>query len=125
MRALTVDSALEAGGWDPRCATVLEVRTGADIGLALIDPNGDGSQLYLDTYTRAAEGDWVASFSGSAGDEGEWWTVTAVACWGHAEPGQAVEVEYLGDRVQVRANAAGWWLFGAPPADDDTVPRRT
>ncbi len=125
MEVLDGRSAINAGGWDLRCAVTLAVATAGDVGAALIDTNGDRAAIDLDEYERDAEGNWQGGASGSAGDHGVSWSSKMVAIWGHVAPGELVEVEYLGGRYSPIASDAGWWLFVAPSAEDsDSVPRR-
>lgn len=67
MDDLDPSTALEQGGWDPRYAVVLDVATVGDHAAALVDTNGDGADVNVDVYRRAADGGWeeVASGNGS------------------------------------------------------------
>lgn len=122
MKHLDEESAILAGGWDPRYATVLVLATHGDIAAALIDTNSDGADIDLDAYTRGLDGEWVATgSSGGPGEFGSSWSSDMVARYGRAEPGATVSLDYLGTTHEITANEHGWWLFIAPPQDDDTL----
>lgn len=117
--------AVQAGGWDPRYAVALAVASRNDIGAALIDTNGDGSDIDLDQYERDADGHWHEVGSGSAGMAGSSSSQRIAAAWGQADPAATIEIEYLGHRDSVVASGAGWWLFLAPAMNDSRfLPRQ-
>jgi hypothetical protein len=122
VKPLDQKSAVLAGGWDPRYAVALVVVTRGDIAAALIDPNGDGADIDLDEYTLGPDGEWVAGNSGgSAGDSGSSWSPAMVTKYGRTTPGAIVQLGYRGERHQVTANNAGWWLFITPAEDDSSL----
>ena len=113
--------AIQAGGWDARYAVALAVAAEGEIAAALIDTNGDGTEIILDEYRRDSDGGWVAgNAGGGAGESGSSWSRDLVAAYGRARPGSTVRVDYFGEH-EVVANAAGWWLFIAASQDEDTM----
>jgi hypothetical protein len=125
VKTLDAQSAIKAGGWDPRYAVTLAVVAHGDIAAALIDTNGDEADIDLDEYERNADGDWQETTSGNADDHGPSWSRRMVAIWGRAAPGHTVEIDYLGHDHATVASDRGWWLFIAPSTDDfNAVPRR-
>ena len=123
MRELDEASAITLGGWDKRFATVLGVATRGDVAAAIVDTNSDGADVDLDLYTREPGGEWVPGSSGNDGVGGAGWNHEVVTASGWAQPDEIVHVEYLGQRHAVTTAASGCWLFVAPTADPDELPR--
>jgi hypothetical protein len=67
MTDFDAQTVIEAGGWNPRYARVIDVQVDGDAAAALIDANGDGADLNVDVYLRGGDGQWaeVASGNGS------------------------------------------------------------
>lgn len=125
MKHLDAQSAIKAGGWDPRFAVTLAAAARDDIAAALIDTNGDEADIDLDEYERDADGNWQEVGSGSADDQGVSWSSRMVAIWGRTTPDRIVEIDYLDQRHSTVARESGWWLFIAPSKPDvDVLPRR-
>jgi len=123
VQELGEDFAIREGGWDPRCAKVLAIVQRGDIAAVLMDPNGDGADISLDQYSRGPDGQWLAGNSGGgAGDEGLCWSQSMVAAYGRADPGQVVHLDYVDEPHTVTANGEGWWVFIAPPVDEESMP---
>jgi hypothetical protein len=60
------DAAINIGGWDPRCARVLDVQVEGDVAAALVDANGDGADINIDIYVRSSDGEWNEVASGNS-----------------------------------------------------------
>lgn len=60
------EAAIIAGGWHPVYARVIDLQTDGDVAAALVDANGDGTDLNVGIYALEA-GQWaeVASGNGS------------------------------------------------------------
>ncbi len=128
MHELTPLSAIDAGGWDTRYAVTLAVAVEGQLAAALIDTNGDGADIDLDEYERAASGDWQGGGSGSAGDSGASWSPRMVATWGRGSPHEEIAIRYRDGHRTVTATARGWRLCIMPTEDEDSYPvqvRRT
>ena len=107
------------GGWDGRSAKVVRVFVDGDIALALVDSNGDGSQVMLEPWEH--EGNrWVStgfSTSFSADDAGRIGGIVFAA--GEARPRAIVRVAF-GDAIhEVLADDEGLW--GWVGRDDSLV----
>ena len=124
MKDLTFESAISAGGWDPRYAVTLAISTDGNLAGALVDTNGDGADIDLDEYERDADGDWQGAASGSAGDEGASWSPRMVAAWGRGLPHEEIEVGYVTTRRMITATNTGWWLCVMPTQDEHSSPQR-
>ncbi|KQY50958.1 MULTISPECIES: hypothetical protein [unclassified Nocardioides] len=125
MMELNAESAIKAGGWDPRYAVTLAAAVQDDIAAALVDTNGDEADIDLDEYVRGPDGEWQEAGSGSADDQGTHWSWRMVSIWGRTAPGRTVEIEYLGVSHSTVALETGWWLFIAPSTDDyEALPQR-
>lgn len=61
--------------------------------------------------------------SGNDGVGGTGWNYEVVTPSGWAEPGESVLVEYMDQRYPLTTAASGCWLFVAPTADPDELPR--
>lgn len=123
MKPLTEDSAIRAGGWDPRYAVVLAVTTHDDVAAALVDPNGEGADIDLDEYLWSPDDGWICVASHGGGESGLTWSPSMVTAFGRISPGGLVHLEYLGARRNVTANQQGWWLFVAAARDEETMIR--
>ena len=110
MRDLDWNTAIAAGGWDARSATVLAVATNGDVGAAIIDTNGDGADIDLDWYVRV-DGDWQPGSSGNISEAGSAESFDGLAQWGRTTPGQTIEIEHQGNRHTLTATDTGWWLL--------------
>ena len=54
------------GGWHPRYARVIAVASDGDYGFALVDGNGDGSELEAEVWTWG-DGTWECGATSGAG----------------------------------------------------------
>jgi hypothetical protein len=99
---------IQIGGWSPRYARVLAVATDRDVGVAVVDVNGDRSEVEMDALLWS-NGDWGrGSWSGpSSASRGG---ICAHAC-GEGDPGEQVQIEFEGRRQTVVTGAAGWWVY--------------
>lgn len=81
MSDLDAQTAIDTGGWDPRFARVLDLRTEGDWSAALVDTNGDRAELSVDLYQRGPGGRWalVSSGSGTLEHDG------LLATWDHRD----------------------------------------
>ena len=91
--ALTTAEVIASGGWHPRYVRVITVASAGDHGFALVDGNGDGSELEAEHWL------W---------HEGSW------------QPGGSSGVGPL-DRVGSlhsggRAGDSAWFAYGSAPA---------
>jgi hypothetical protein len=124
VKDLTSESAISAGGWDPRYAVTLAIGIDGNLAAALVDTNGDGADIDLDEYERDTTGHWQEMGSGSAGDFGASWSPRMVAAWGRGAPHEQIEIGYINTRRTVAATDTGWWLCVMPTEDDHSYPQQ-
>lgn len=111
---LDAGAALRLGGWDSRHARVLFVVTRDNVGIALIDANGDGADLNLDDFECSATGVWEAgAASSSSGTEGAGFSGHTSYIYGRDLPGSVIRVVYRGDEIWATTSEEGWWAFVA------------
>jgi hypothetical protein len=58
---LTAEEVIADGGWHPRYARVIALASDDGYGFALVDGNGDGSELEAEAWTRR-DGTWGCGF---------------------------------------------------------------
>lgn len=63
---LTAAEVIASGGWHPRYARLIALASDGDYGFALIDGNGDGSELEAEAWAWR-DGAWGCSFTSGAG----------------------------------------------------------
>ena len=112
-------AALRLGGWDPRYAVVLATAARDGVAAALVDTNGDGTEINLDQYEQAADGRWEGVVSGNCDDAGAFATGFMALAWGLASPRSTVTVEFQGATHAVAATDQGWWMFAIPSSSGD------
>ena len=116
--ALSTAEVVALGGWHPRYARVIAVASAGDHGFALVDGNGDGSELEAE-HRLWDEGSWQPGGSSGAGPLD---VVGPLCSGGHAgdsawfaygsAPGQdTVTIAFDGRRHQVPVGSLGVWVF--------------
>jgi hypothetical protein len=116
--ALTTAEVVALGGWHPRYARVIAVASAGDHGFALVDGNGDGSELEAEHWLWS-QGSWQPGGSSGAGPLD---TVGPLHSGGHAgdsawfaygsAPGQdTVIIAFDGRSHQVPVGSYGLWAF--------------
>jgi hypothetical protein len=115
--ALTAEDVLAHGGWHPRYARVIAVTSDGDYGFALVDGNGDGSELEAETWTWQ-DGTWADGSSSGAGplqDVGPLQTGGQIgnACfaYGSAPGQQAITISFDSRLYPTPVNRHGIWAF--------------
>jgi hypothetical protein len=104
----TSEDVVRAGGWDSRSARVLAIATDRDIGVAVIDVNGDGSTVEVDEL-QWHDGVWAAGGGTSGWGSGR--TQTMAFTSGPATSGTEVTVSFAGTYFTTTAGPTGWWAF--------------
>ncbi len=128
--ALTAEEVLAQGGWHPRYARVIAVTSDGDYGFALVDGNGDGSELEAETWTWE-DGAWTAGVTSGAGPLDHVGPVqtggqvdNAYFAYGSVPGRQTVTISFGGRLYPTQVNHHGIWAFikvgtgpqgGAPP----------
>lgn len=118
--SLSKETILEHGGWNQQFARVLLVEEHSDQAIALVDGNGDGSELELEFWSRDSANRWVCgSSSGHMGLDSlkvaDTWSIgTHVVALGKAEPGSEIRLSYSGNTYSRQANEFGIWGFISP-----------
>jgi hypothetical protein len=113
---LTPDEVLTLGGWNRRYARVLRVERAGDDAVALVDTNGDGSEIEADGLRRQ-DGRWQSTTSwgfGPLGQSFHSWTAGSMPLWlgGCAPPGTRVAASQGGGPERfTTADEHGLWLF--------------
>lgn len=130
--ALSAETVIRDGGWDPRYARVLLIEPCSDRALVLVDGNGDGAELDLEYWQRhRASGSWHGGDSSgymgldSLPPADSWSTEGCVFAIGRADPASVVRVEYGGTTYSRRASELGVWGFAhdADSGRPDDLPR--
>ncbi len=105
---------LALGGWNGQHAKVLVTAPSTNIGMALVDTNGDGANIEFEQFWRDDAGWWTPG--GSSGpepaDQGFESRVSvpgAVLAYGRSHPNGEVTIRLAGRDVTAGATAAGWW----------------
>ena len=120
MGALSDQEVVELGGWHSRCALVLATAAAADVGIALVDTNGDGRCIEFQQFWRDDTGRWRPGISHGPEPDISTFESTGVLpgalyAYGRTAPGRAISVHLGGREVTVRASEAGWWAAVVPP----------
>ncbi|NMH96366.1 hypothetical protein [Pseudonocardia acidicola] len=112
----TAADVIGLGGWNPRYARVLAIAATGPFAVALIDTNGDESEIDIDHLWLDDTGRWrPGSSSGvyippvGVGDHGE--TTHYRYAVGRAEAPGEHHVQVAGAPVTVTAQAGGWWAW--------------
>jgi hypothetical protein len=119
---LSATALIGAGGWNAKYARVLLIEQDGDLGLVLIDGNGDGAELELEYWQRDADRRWRGGSTSGHGQLDDlpsaqsWDAGDFVAALGRVRPSAEVSVEYGGRVYRRRGNEFGIWGF-IHPAD--------
>jgi hypothetical protein len=106
-----------AGGWNAKYARMPLAEQDGDLGLVLIDGNGDGAELELEYWLRDADGLWRGGSTSGHGQLDDlpsaqsWDAGDFVAALGRVRPSAEVSVEYGGRVYRRRGNEFGTWGF--------------
>jgi hypothetical protein len=122
--ALTTAEVVALGGWHPRYARVIAIASTGDHGFALVDGNGDGSELEAEHWLWH-QGSWQPGGSSGAGPLD---AVGPLHSGGHADdsawfaygsaPGQdTVTIVFDGRSHRVPVGRYGVWAFTGIRAD--------
>jgi hypothetical protein len=106
------------GGWHPRYVRVIAVASAGDYGFALVDGNGDGSELEAEHW-HWQEGAWQQGGSSGVGPldgmgplhPGGYMHDTAWFAFGCAAGQDTVTVVFGGRSHQVPVGSYGVWAF--------------
>lgn len=115
---LTAAEVLAGGGWHPRYARVIALASDDGYGFALVDGNGDGSELEAEHWTLW-DGTWGCEASSGAGPldgvgpirTGGQTSETAWFAYGSAPGRDAVTIAFDGGLHQVPVGEHGVWAF--------------
>lgn len=112
---LTDDVIISLGGWDPRYARVVMIAVDGDVGIALVDGNGDGAELEME-YWAKKDGTWEGASTSGQGSldslsTSRWDAGPMVCAVGRAVPGAIVRIGYDGAVHECQANQFGVWAF--------------
>ena len=122
--ALSTAEVVALGGWHPRYARVIAVASAGDYSFALVDGNGDGSELEAEHWFWD-EGSWQPGASSGAGpldaigplhsggQAGEY----AWFGYGSAPGRDTVTIVFDGRTHQVPVGSYGYWAFTGIRAD--------
>jgi hypothetical protein len=119
---LSATALIRAGGWNARYARVVLAEQDGDLGLVLIDGNGDGAELELEYWQRDADGLWRGGSTSGHGQLDDlpsaqsWHAGDFVAALGRVRPSAEVSVEYGGRVYRRHGNEFEIWGF-IHPAD--------
>jgi len=121
LAAMPSEELLRAGGWNPLCARLLRVETFGEEALVLVDTNGDGKEIEVEFWRRAASWDCLGSaglgsggYSGSRG--GLLWTV------GRAQGRASVRVAHGAAVSDLPVDENGYWVLAEDREPDDEYP---
>jgi hypothetical protein len=115
---------LDRGGWDSRFARVLRRAVDYRAALAVVDSNGDGSELEADAWQHEG-GRWEPGNSsgigslGATGNESSGRSGRVVWAAGLLDAGTIVTVRYRNVEQRVVAAANGLWVW---VRDEDQAP---
>ncbi|MGW4353002.1 hypothetical protein ACWELJ_13040 [Nocardia sp. NPDC004582] len=125
------ETVLAVGGWHPRHSRVLALAGNGEFAFALVDTNGDGSEIDLDELILDA-GEWRAGMSVGAGEfiavgsRGSVYVLgygsnTSGVRWayGRADRPGAAEVEVEGREITVTVADSGWWVWVDPVVESN------
>jgi len=113
---LTEDLVISTGGWHPAYARVVLLVADEDVAIALVDGNGDGSELEMEYWFKDANG-WAGGQSSGEGPLGtmRWtnrWDAGPMVCAvGKGVPGESVRLRYEGEVCECTINQFGLWGF--------------
>lgn len=122
--ALSTAEVIACGGWHPRYARVIAVASAGDHGFALVDGNGDGTELEAEHW-RWHHGCWQQGGSSgigplegigplhSGGQAGD----SALFAFGSAPAQRTVTIAFDGRSHQVPVGRHGIWAFTGIRAD--------
>jgi hypothetical protein len=116
--ALTTAEVVALGGWHPRYARVIAIASTGDHGFALVDGNGDGSELEAEHWLWH-QGSWQPGGSSGAGplhsgghaDDSAWFA------YGSAPGQDTVTIVFDGRSHRVPVGRYGVWAFTGIRAD--------
>ena len=116
--ALSTADVVARGGWHPRCVRVIAVASAGDYGFALVDGNGDGSELEAEHWLWL-EGAWQQRGSSGIGPldgvgplhSGGYMDDTAWFAFGSAAGQDTVTVAFGGRSHQVPVGSYGVWAY--------------
>ena len=122
--ALTTAEVVALGGWHPRYVQVIAVASAGGSGFALVDGNGDGSELEAEHWLWH-QGSWQPRGSSGVGPLD---AIGLLHSGGHADdsawfaygsaPGQdTVTIAFDGRNHQVPVGNYGVWAFAGLSAD--------
>jgi hypothetical protein len=114
--ALSPETVIRRGGWNPRYARVLLIEHDDDQALILIDGNGDGAELEVE-YWHHDHGGWHPGATSGYGPlasmapANTWHAGDFVCALGRGSPGSNVRIAY-GESIHSRTvNHFGVWGF--------------
>lgn len=112
---LTAELVIETEGWHPRYARVVLIAADDDVGVVLVDGNGDGSELEMEYWTHDGDA-WVGGSSSGYGSLDSVSTVTwdagpMVCAIGRGSAGEIAQVRYDGEVFDCIVNEFGLWGF--------------
>ena len=115
---LTAAEVLARGGWHPRYARVIAVASAGDYGFALVDGNGDGSELEAEHWLWH-EGSWQPGGSSGVGPldgmgprhSGGYIGDSAWFAYGSAPGQDIVTIAFDGRSHRVLVGGYGVWAF--------------
>jgi hypothetical protein len=124
--ALTTAEVVALGGWHPSYARVIAVASAGDHGFALVDGNGDGSELEAEHWLWH-EGSWQPGGSSGVGPldavgplhSGGHAADSAWFAYGSAPDQDTVTIAFDGRSHQVPVGSYGVWAFTGIRADPD------
>jgi hypothetical protein len=124
--ALAAAEVIACGGWHPRYARVIAVASTGDHGFALVDGNGDGSELEAEHWLWD-EGSWQQGGSSGVGPldgigslhSGGQIGDSVWFAYGSAPGENAITIAFDGRSHQVPVGSYGVWAFTGIRADPD------
>jgi hypothetical protein len=115
--ALTPEEVIARGGWDLRYARVLAMASDGDYGFALVDGNGDGTELEAEAWIWHG-GSWTGAHSSGAGPLSHLGPVhtggrihDAWFAYGKAPGRQSIMIDFGGQLHQVPVSRHRVWAF--------------
>jgi hypothetical protein len=112
---LTDDLVIGTGGWHTAYARVILIVADEDNAFVIVDGNGDGSELEMEYWHKAAIG-WVGGQSSGYGHLDNvrtaiWDAGPMVCAVGSCAPGDAALIRHDGENYECPANQFGIWGF--------------
>jgi hypothetical protein len=115
--ALTAEEVISHGGWHPRYARALAIASDGDYGFALVDGNGDGSELEAEMWTWE-DGTWTGAGSSGAGPLDNLGPVQtggqlgdAHFAYGRAPSHQMITISFASGLHKTPVSRYGVWAF--------------